>query len=84
MTLAVTKKNLFLSSAVVMAFFTLSGADAGIIKIKNHSQNNIEVEIAQEVSSGCGTSTRCSAYCWKCLGDTFKPNAQRIKNIIVP
>lgn len=83
MTLIITKKNFFLSSAAVAAFFTMSEVNAGIIKIKNHSRNNIQVEVAQEISTECGDFRTCP-YCWKCLCGTFSTQSQHIKNIIVP
>lgn len=72
------QRNLFLSSVALVAFFTISEANAGIVKMINHSCNRVEVDVIPEPSSVC------SSYCWKCLGGSLDSNNQRTKEIIIP
>lgn len=52
--------GLFLSVVAFAAFFTVSKADAGIVKIINRSDDNIKVYVIPGVEG--------VPYCWKCFG----------------
>ncbi|OJW50234.1 MAG: hypothetical protein BGO67_02590 [Alphaproteobacteria bacterium 41-28] len=71
-------KKLFLPTLILSAFFMIIQANAGILKIINHSSNNIKVDVIPEPAS------ECIPYCWKCLEQCSATNAQQIKKIAVP
>lgn len=71
-------KKLFLSSMALAAFFMTSKIEAGMVKIRNNSSNNIRVNIIPEPSS------TCLPYCWKCFYGTAKSNEPHVKELIVP
>lgn len=71
-------RKLFLSSLVAVAFFTITKAEAGIVKITNHSSNNIRTNVVPE------PSPLCFPYCTKCIEKCSSPTGQQTKEIIVP
>ena len=76
MKLEKTQKNLFLSSVALVAFFTLSKADAGIVKIINHSDDNIKVNVIPGVEG--------IPYCWKCFDSCLNSCGKSTAEIVVP
>lgn len=71
-------KKLCLSVGALSAFFMIFQANAGILKITNHSSNNIKVDVIPEPAS------ECIPYCWKCLEQCSPKNTQHIKKIAIP
>ena len=71
-------KKLFLSSMALTAFFMTSKVEAGMVKIRNNSSNNIRVNIIPEPSAGC------LPYCWKCFYGSTKSNEAHVKELIIP
>lgn len=53
-------------------------ADAGIVKITNHSSNNIKINVTPEPSA------ECRPFCWKCFDGCLCSNGRQTKEIIVP
>jgi hypothetical protein len=72
------KRMFFLPSLAVAAFFTINKANAGTVKITNHSSNNIRINVVPEPSS------RCLPYCWKCFQKCYSSTDQQTKEIVVP
>lgn len=71
-------KKVILLSTTLSALLTTANADAGILRVINHSSNNIQVNIIPE------PSYKCFPYCWKCLDKSSSLSGQSIKEIIVP
>jgi len=76
MKLEKTTKKLFLSSVALAAFFTLSKADAGIVKIINNSDDNIKVNVIPGIEG--------IAYCWKCFDSCLNSCGKSTAEIVVP
>ncbi|MBS0271837.1 MAG: hypothetical protein JSR85_04240 [Proteobacteria bacterium] len=78
MKLGKNTKKLFLSSIAIAAFLTINKADAGIVRVVNHSHNNIKINVIPEPSS------ELLPYCWKCFDGCVNPNGRQIREIEIP
>ncbi|OJW52643.1 MAG: hypothetical protein BGO67_09240 [Alphaproteobacteria bacterium 41-28] len=76
MKLEKTPKNLFLLSLAGAAFFTLSEANAGVVKIINNSDDNIMVNVIPGVEG--------IPYCWKCFDSCLNSCGKSTAKIVVP
>ena len=78
MSLLHNTKKVILVSTTLAAVLAAPNADAGVVKIINHSSNNIRVNIIPEPSS------KCLPYCWKCLDKSSSVSGKQMREITVP